>query len=68
MLTYTSPPHESRLLLGAIGCAGSLSLASVLASMLLVAAALSFAVVLALAGMLGEILLAAICDRPSDSG
>jgi hypothetical protein len=67
MLAYTSLPRGSRLLLGAIGRAGTLALAVVLASMLLVAAALSLAVVLSLAGMLGERLLAIFSHRTSDS-
>jgi hypothetical protein len=44
-----------------IGSAGTLSLAGVLASVLLIAAALAFAVVLSLAGVLGELL--AICSQ-----
>src|ERR1700758_3514314 len=54
MLTYTSLPRGSRLMLGAIGRASALTLAGILTSMLLVAAALSLTVVLSLAGVLGE--------------
>jgi hypothetical protein len=58
------PPARLRLALRGlrtIGSAGTLSLAGVLASVLLIAAALSFAVVLSLAGVLGELL--AICSQ-----
>jgi hypothetical protein len=53
----TSRASNSRLALlrrgRAVGCAGSLSFAAVLACMLCVAAALTLAIVLALAGVLG---------------
>ena len=53
------PPTRARLALGGLGtvsCASALAFAGVLAGVLLVAAALTFAIVLALAGVLGKVL------------